>query len=73
VIEIVVGLICVAHAITWMRLRRAEKAVVLVLSALQGMIAVIELQQKLRLLEKVGENVDDIEAEWLGIVQRFKE
>jgi hypothetical protein len=72
VIEIVIGLICVAHAITWLRLRRAERAVVLVLNALQGMVSVIELQQKLRLLDKLGENVDEVEAEFQRIIKDFK-
>jgi hypothetical protein len=72
VIEVIVGLLCVAHAITWLRLRRAERATVLVLNTLQGVIDVIELQQKLRLLDKLGQNVDDVEAEFQRIIKDFK-
>ena len=71
-IEIVVGLVSVVCAIIWWRIKRLERAVVLVLDGMQGMVAVIELQQKLRLLDKLGENVDDMEAEFQRIIKDFK-
>lgn len=71
-IEIVVGFLCLANMVTWILLRKTQRGLVIALKIINDMISVIELQQKLRLLDKIGENVDEIEAEFQRIIKDFR-
>jgi hypothetical protein len=72
-IEVLVGLIIAAQVFTSIELVKSRLAIKGCVDMIVSLMEIIGLQAQLNNAQQNLKTVEEIEAEWLGIVKRFKE
>jgi len=72
-IEIIIGLMIAAQVFTSIELVKSRLAMKSCVDMIVSLIEIVGLQAQLNTAQRNLKTVEEIEAEWLGIVKRFKE